>query len=104
MEEETVFVKAACQNYEVLVEVMRIGKFGGIGPLRRYETRIRPKGSNGGLAGSQEITKEKFPSFQLSSEIEKTTDQQKSLEERILENLPPSFVLSCFLLYFLIHC
>ena len=39
-----------------------------------------------GLAGSQEKEKMKFPSFRLSSEIEKTTDLRKVLEERILDN------------------
>ena len=32
VEEQTGFVEAACQNYEVLVEDKRVGKSGGAGP------------------------------------------------------------------------
>ena len=43
VEEKTGFLKAACQNYEVLVEDKRAGKAGGAIPSQRYETRFRPK-------------------------------------------------------------
>ena len=77
-------MEVACQNYEVLVEDMRAGKFGGAEPSNQYETRSGLKKNDAGPTGPQERTK--FPSFWLSSKIEKTTDLRKVLEDRILDN------------------
>ena len=43
VKEETGFVEAAGQNYEVLVEDKRAGKAGGAGPSQWYETWFGPK-------------------------------------------------------------
>ena len=86
MEESSSFVKATCQNYEVLVEDKHVGKAGGAGSSGRYDSRNNPKRSDGGPTGPWEKERGKFPSFGLSSEIEKTTNLQNVLEEGILDN------------------
>ena len=46
VEEKTGSVEAVCQNYEVLVEDKRVGKAGGTGTPKRYETWFGPKKSD----------------------------------------------------------
>ena len=84
VEEKTVFVKAACQNYEVLVEDTRAGKTGGAGPSQQYETWFESKQNYGGTTGAPD--RRKRSGYRLSTEIERTTDLRKVLEERILDN------------------
>ena len=86
VEESTGFVEAACRNYEALIDERRAGKTGGAGPSGRYDTRSTPKGHDATPTGSQEKEKGRIPSFRLSSEIEKTTNLQKVLEERVLDS------------------
>ena len=86
IEESTGFVEAACWNYEALIDERRAGKTGGAGPSGRYDTRSAPKKHDATPTGSQEMEKGRIPSFRLSSEIEKTTNLQKVLEERVLDN------------------
>ena len=84
VEEKTGFVEAACQNYEVLVEEKQAGRAGGVGPSKRYETRFGPKPNN---AGNPSVPDGKRQAgFRLSTEIERTTDLRKVLEERILDS------------------
>ena len=54
--------------------------------MNRYDTSSGPRKTDVGLADRQEKEKMKFPSFQVSFEIEKTTNLQKVLEEWILDN------------------
>ena len=84
IEEKTGFVEYACQNYEVLVEEKHVGKTGGSGPSQRYETRFRPKQNDAGVTGAPD--KAKKVGYQLSTEIERTTDLRKVLEERVLDS------------------
>ena len=42
IEEKIGFLDAACQNYDILIDDMRAGKFGGACPLGRYDTRSGP--------------------------------------------------------------
>jgi hypothetical protein len=85
VEEKTGFVEAACQNYKVLLEEKRVGKSGGAGPpLQRYETPIGEKGSNDGAAGGPE--KARKAGFRMTTEIERSTDVRRVLEERILDS------------------
>ena len=76
-------MKAACQNYEVLVEDKRAGKVGGAGPYNRYETQRRLKKNDVGASGSQERVKP--AGYRVGSKIERTTDLRKVLEEGILD-------------------
>ena len=52
----------------------------------RHDTRSATKKHDGAPAGSQEKEKGRILSFHLSSEIEKTTNLQKVLEERVLDS------------------
>ena len=58
-----------------------------MGPSGKYDTRSMPKNHNAPPTGSQEKEKGRIPSFCLSSEIRKTTNLQKVLEERVLDSL-----------------
>ena len=84
VEEKTGFVEAACQNYKVLVEDKQAGRAGGVGPSKRYETRFGPKPNNAGNPSVPDGKKQ--AGFRLSTEIERTTDLRKVLEERILDS------------------
>ena len=84
IEEKTGFVEAACQNYEVLVVEKHAGKTGGAAPSQRYETRFGLKQNDVGAAIA--LDKAKRARYQLSTEIERTTDLRKILEERILDS------------------
>ena len=86
VEESTGFVEAACKNYEALIDKRRAGKNGGAGPSGRHDTRSALKRHEGAPTRSQEREKGKIPSFRLSSEIEKATNLQKVLEERVLDS------------------
>ena len=86
VEENTGFVEAACRNYEVVVDNKRARKTGGAGPSGRYDTRSGAKRHDVAPTGSQEKEKGKVLSIRLSSEIEKTTDLWKVLEERVLDS------------------
>ena len=86
MEEKTSFMEVAFQKHEVLVEDKRVGKAGGAGSLGRYDSRNKPKRSDNGPTVPQEKETGKIPSFRLSSEIEKSIDLWKVLEERILDS------------------
>ena len=84
VEEKTGFVKAACQNYEALVEEKRVGKTGGARPSQRYETRFGQRRNEAGGTGAQDNPKK--GGYWLGTEIERTTDLRKVLGERILDN------------------
>ena len=86
VEESTSFVEAAFQNYEVLVDDKRARKIGEAGPSGRYDTRSGPKRNDTAPARIQEKEKGKVLSSRLSSEIEKTMDLRKVLEERMLDS------------------
>ena len=60
------------------------GKPEGAGPSQRYETRFGPKQNDAGIPDAPDRTKR--VGYRLSTEIERTTDLQKVLEERILDN------------------
>ena len=61
MEESSSFVKATCQNYEVLVEDKHVGKAGGATcPLGRYDTRSGPQKNDGGPADMQDFVRQKI--------------------------------------------
>ena len=66
------------------MEDKRAGKTGGAGPSQRYETRFGQKQNDAGATGAPD--KAKKAGYRLSTEIERTTDLQKVLEERILDN------------------
>ena len=57
-----------------------------MGPSRRHDTRSATKRHDGALTGSKEKEKGKISNFRLSSEIEKATNLQKVLEERVLDS------------------
>ena len=84
VEEKTGFVEAVCQNYEALVEEKRVGKPGTTGPSQRYETRSGPRRNEAGGAGTQD--KPQKGGYRLGTEIERTTDLRKVLEERVLDS------------------
>ena len=84
VEEKMGFVEAACQNYEALVEDKRVGKTGGAGPSQRYEIRFGPKRNEAGGTSAQDNPKK--GGYRLGTEIERTTDLRKVLEERILDS------------------
>ena len=84
VEEKTGFVEAACQNYEVLMEDNRAGKAGAAGPSQRYETPFGQKQNDVGTSGAPD--KARKANYRLSTEIERTLDLRKVLEERILDN------------------
>ena len=86
VEENTGFVEAACKNYEALIDERRVGKNGGTGPTGRHDTRSAIKKHDGAPTESHKGEKGKIPSFRLSSEIEKATNLQKVLEERVLDS------------------
>ena len=87
VEESTVLVEAACKNYEALIDERRVGKPGiGVGPSGRHDTQSTTKRHDGVPAGSQEKEKGRIPSFRLTSEIKKTTNLQRVLEERVLDS------------------
>ena len=70
-----------------MIDERRAGKTGtGAGPSGRHDTRSTTKRHDGAPAGSQEKEKGRILSFRLSSEIEKTTNLQRVLEERVLDN------------------
>ena len=75
-------MEAVCKNYETLINERRAGKNGGAGPSGRHDTRSTTKRHDGVPTGSQEEEKGKI----LSSEIEKTMNLQKVLEERVLDS------------------
>ena len=80
VEEKTGFVEAACQNYEALVEDKRVGKTGGAGPSQRYETRFEQRRNEAGVTGAQDNPKK--GGYRLGTEIERSKDLRKVLEER----------------------
>mgnify|MGYP000217462279 FL=1 len=84
VEEKTGFIEVVCQNYEVLVEERRTGKTGGAGPSQRYDTLSGQKQNDPGASGGPD--KVKKVGYRLSTEIKRTTDLRKVLEERILDN------------------
>ena len=51
-----------------------------------YDTKSGPRKEDVGLVGRQEKEKGKFPSFRFSSEIKKSIDLGKVLEEQILDS------------------
>ena len=57
-----------------MIDDKQAGKVGGVGPSMGYDTRSGPKRNDAAPAGSQDREKGKFPSFRLSSGIEKMTD------------------------------
>jgi hypothetical protein len=71
VEENTGFVEAACQNYEVLIDERRAG-------------RPRGRQNEAGTSGAQD--RPKRPGYRLSTEIKKFTDVRRVLEERILDS------------------
>ena len=74
-------MEVTCQSYEVLVEYKRATKVGGV---EQYGTQSGPKKNNAGASGSQERG---MPTgYRLGSEIERMTELQKVLEERILDS------------------
>ena len=75
VEESTGFVEDACRNYKALIDERRAG------PSGRQDTRSATRKYDAALTRSQEKEKGRIPSFRLSSEIEKTTNLQKVLEE-----------------------
>ena len=79
-------MEAASQNYRVLVEDKWARKVGEAGPSNKYDTRRGPKKNDGGPTSSYEKERMKFASFRLISEIEKTTDLERVVEERILDS------------------
>ena len=79
VKEKTRFLEAACKNYDVLVEDKSVGKAGGAGPSQRYETRFRPKQNDVGNPDAPDRTKR--ADYRLSTEIEKSMDLRKVLEE-----------------------
>jgi hypothetical protein len=84
VEEKTGFVKAACQNYEVQVEEKRARRGGGAGPSQCHETHIGERQKDAGNSGGPD--KARKPRFRMTTEIEKSTDIRKVLEERILDS------------------
>ena len=72
MKEKIGFVEAACQNYKVHVEDKWARKSGGASPSNQNDSQSGSKKNSRGPVGSNE--KMKFPSFRLSSEIEKTAE------------------------------
>ena len=60
------------------------GRTGGAGPSQRYETLFGQKQNDTGTTGAPDKTKK--AGYRLSTEIERTTDLQKVLEERILNS------------------
>jgi hypothetical protein len=84
VEEKTGFVEAACQNYEVLVEEKQAGRSGGAGSSQRYETRTGEKKNDGSASGAQD--KAKKAGYRMTTEIERSTDVWRVLEERILDS------------------
>ena len=84
VEEKTGFVVAACQNYEVLVEDKHAGKSRGVGPSQWYETRLGQKQND--ASASDAPDKAKKAGCRLSTEIERTMDLRKVLEERIRDS------------------
>ena len=73
-----------CQNYGALVEDKHAGTTGGAEPWQRYETQFRQRQNDVGATGPPD--KAKRVGYQLSTEIERTTDLRKVLEERIFDN------------------
>ena len=69
-----------------MVEDKWVGKTKGAGPSGRYDIGSESKKNDGGPTDLREKDKGKFQSFQLSSEIEKSTVLRKVLEQRILES------------------
>jgi hypothetical protein len=88
VEEKSGFVEAACQNYEVLFEEKRVGSTGGAGPSQHYETRLGEKQNDAGTSDAQDKAQDKAKraGYRMSTEIERTTDVRKVLEERILDS------------------
>jgi hypothetical protein len=84
VEEKTGFVEVACQNYEVLMEEKRVGNTGGAGPSQHYETQFGQRQNDAGTSGAQDKTKK--ARYRLSTEIVRTTNLRKVLEERILNS------------------
>ena len=81
IEENTVFIEAAYEIYEVLVDDKRAGKAGGAGPSGWYDTWSGPKSNDVSPARSQERENSKVLSFWLSSKIKKKMDLRNVLEE-----------------------
>jgi hypothetical protein len=79
VEEKIGFVEAACQNYEVVMEEKRAGRGGGVGPLQHHESRIGEKQKDVGTPGGPERARK--ASFQMTTEIERSTDVRRVLEE-----------------------
>ena len=66
------------------MEDKRVGKTGGAGPSQWYETRFRQRQNEADLTDAQDNPKK--DEYRLGTEIERTTDLRKVLEERILDN------------------
>ena len=66
------------------MEDKRVGKTGGAGPSQRYETRFRQRKNEAGATDAPD--KAKKAGYRLSTEIKRTTDLRKVLEERILDS------------------
>jgi hypothetical protein len=66
------------------VEEERAGRGGGVVPSQRHETRIGERQQDVGTSGVSEKTRK--PSFRMTTEIQKSTDILKVLEERILDS------------------
>ena len=84
VKEKTGFVETACQNYEVLVEDKRVGKARGAKPSQRYEIWFGRKQNDAGATCASDKTKK--AGYWESTEIERTTDLRKALEERTRDN------------------
>ena len=72
VDENTSFVEAACQNYEVLVDERQVGKDGGVGPSGIYNTRSRPRRDEDGSVNAHYNRGKgnaKLLSFRLCSEV-----------------------------------
>ena len=62
----------------------RVGRTGGAGPLQRYETRFGLRRNEAGVTGAQDNAKK--GEYRLGTEIERSMDLRKVLEERILDS------------------
>ena len=67
-----------------MVEDKRVWKTGGAGPSQRYETRFGPSRNEAGETSARDNPKK--GGYRLGTEIERTMDLRKVLEERILDN------------------
>jgi hypothetical protein len=66
------------------MEEKRAGRGGGAGPLQRCESRIGEKQKDVGTSGGPD--KGRRANFRMTTEIDKSTDVRRVLEERILDS------------------